>query len=117
MRITIRILTVVFIISGIGHLIAPEGFLALMPTWLPEPIALIYLSGVLELVCAAGLLFKKSWAGWLSAVVLIGVWPANIWFALSVIPAGDTWTILIAWLRLPLQIPLIYYSVRFARIS
>jgi len=115
MRLTIRILIGIFLLSGTLHLINPNAFMWLMPPWLPQPIILIYLSGIAELTCAVGLLMKKQWTGWLSAATLLAVWPANIWFAFSVIPAGSIGIIFAAWLRLPLQIPLIYYSIKFAK--
>ncbi|NBR26687.1 MAG: DoxX family protein [Micrococcales bacterium] len=115
MKTTIRVIIAIFLLSGVLHLANPGAFMWLMPPWLPEPIALIYISGVFELVCAVGLLLKKPWAGWLSALTLLAIWPANIWFAFSVIGSGSFWLIAAAWLRLPLQIPLIYYSVKFAR--
>lgn len=115
MKLTIWILIAIFLLSGVLHLANPEAFMWLMPPWLPEPILLIYLSGVFELVCAIGLLFRQKWAGWLSALTLLGIWPANIWFAFSVLPTGDWGLILAAWLRLPLQIPLIYFAVKLAR--
>jgi len=117
MRLTIRILIFVFLLSGTLHLVNPDAFLWLMPPWLPEPKVLIYLSGIAELACAIGLLMKKQWAGWLSAATLLAVWPANIWFAFSVIPTGSLGVILAAWIRLPLQIPLIYYAIKFAKKS
>jgi uncharacterized membrane protein len=115
MKLTIRIIIAIFTLSGLLHLFNPQAFLWLMPPWLPEPIFLIYLSGVFELVCAAGLLAKQRWAGWLSALTLLAIWPANIWFAFDVFNTGNWMLIAAAWLRLPLQIPLIYYSVKYAR--
>ena len=115
MKIAIWILIFAFSASGVLHLVNPEAFLWLMPPWLPEPLALIYISGIFELVCAAGLLFKQRWAGWLSALVLIAIWPANIWYAFSVLESENIGLIITAWLRLPLQVPLIYYSVKFAQ--
>lgn len=115
MKITIRILIIVFTLSGLLHLANPSAFMWLMPPWLPEPIFLIYVSGVFELVCVIGLILKKQWAGWLSALVLLAIWPANIWYAISVLGSGNIVLIVAAWLRLPLQIPLIYYSVKFAK--
>ena len=41
-----------FLLSGTLHLINPSGFMFLMPPWLPEPILLIYLSGIAELLAA-----------------------------------------------------------------
>ena len=73
-----------------------------MPPWLPEPIFLIYLSGVFELVGAAAFVFRQRWAGWFCALVLVGVYPANIWFAVDSLGSGDTGLITIALVRLPL---------------
>ena len=114
MKIAIWVIVAGFGSSGLLHLINPASFLWLMPPWLPEPIFLIYLSGVLELICAVGLLFKQKWAGLLAALVLIGVWPANIWYAFSVIPSGNLLLIVAAWTRLPLQIPLIYFAWKYS---
>jgi uncharacterized membrane protein len=86
-----------------------------MPPWLPEHNFLILLSGVFELVCAIGLIAKQRWAGYLSALVLLAIWPANIWYAFDVLDQEDTGLIATAWLRLPLQIPFIYAAIKFAR--
>lgn len=101
-----------FLLSGILHLISPEGFLWLMPEWLPFRLELVLISGVFELVAALGLLFGAKWAPFLTILTLLGVWPANWWFAFDVIQTGDLWLIAAAWLRLPLQIPLIVAALR-----
>ena len=115
MKISNRILTALFLASGILHLANPSAFEWLMPPWLPQHTFLIYVSGVFELACAVGLLFKQRWAGWLSAAVLLAVWPANIWYAFSVLGSANIWLVVAAWVRLPLQLPLIYFAVKFAR--
>lgn len=101
-----------FLLSGILHLISPEGFLWLMPEWLPYRLELVLISGVFELVAALGLLFGAKWAPFLTILTLLGVWPANWWFAFDIIQTGDLWLIAAAWLRLPLQIPLIVAALR-----
>lgn len=102
----------VFLLSGALHLINPAGFMWLMPQWLPFGLELVLLSGVFELVAAIGLLFGAKWAPFLTILTLLGVWPANWWFAFDVIQTGDLWLIVAAWLRLPLQIPLIVAALR-----
>jgi uncharacterized membrane protein len=87
----------------------------LMPPWLPEPNLLILISGVFELVCAIGLLAKVRWSGYLSALVLLAIWPANIWYAFDVSAQGFSWLAAIAWLRLPFQVPLILGALRFEK--
>lgn len=105
------IVLILFSLSGILHLVNPAGFLWLMPPWLPEPILLIYLSGVAELVAAAGLLLKQRWAPIFTVLVLLGVWPANWWFAIDALSTNPD-IALAAWLRLPLQIPLIWFALK-----
>lgn len=83
----------------------------LMPPWLPEPILLIYLSGIAELIAAIGLLLRQRWAPIFTVLVLFAVWPANWWFAIDALSSNPD-IALAAWLRLPLQIPLIWWALR-----
>ena len=103
---------IAFGVSGVGHLLNPSAFLWLMPPWLPWHIELIYLSGVAELLAALGLLARWRLAPAFTVAVLLAVWPANWWFAFDTLAGGDALTSVIAWLRLPLQIPLIVWAWR-----
>lgn len=100
-----------FTASGILHLVNPSAFLFLLPEWTPEPMLLIYLSGVAELASALGLLLRKNWGRCLTVATLLAVWPANWWFAIDAL-SGDPMLAVVAWLRLPLQIPLIVWAWR-----
>lgn len=100
-----------FLVSGIFHLVNPSGFLFLLPDWAPEPILLIYLSGVAEIIAAVGLLLRQKWAPIFTALVLLAVWPANWWFAIDALSTNPD-IALAAWLRLPLQIPLIWFALK-----
>jgi uncharacterized membrane protein len=101
-----------FLLSGVLHLVNPDGFMWLMPSWLPFGTELVIISGVFELVAAIGLLFGAKWAPFLTILTLIGVWPANWWYAFEVIGSQDLWLVTAAWARLPLQIPLIVAALR-----
>lgn len=101
-----------FLASGVLHLVNPSGFMWLMPSWLPFGVELVLLSGVFEIVAALGLLFGAKWGPFLTVLTLVGVWPANWWYAFEVLGGEDFWLILAAWLRLPLQIPLIIFALR-----
>jgi uncharacterized membrane protein len=105
------VIVVVFTLSGVLHLVNPSAFLWLMPPWLPEPILLIYLSGIAELAAAIGLLMRLRWAPIFTFLTLLAIWPANWWFAIDAL-SGDPTTALVAWLRLPLQIPLLIWALR-----
>ncbi len=97
-----------FVTSGIVHLVRPQSFAAIMPRVIPpeQHRALIYLSGVAELVCAAGLLRRTRWAAAASVAVLAAVFPANVQMALdsgSGRNPGAADRAAVAWGRLPLQ--------------
>jgi uncharacterized membrane protein len=79
------ILATGFTIMGILHFAKPDGFLKIMPLFLPFHHVLVYLSGVFEIIGGLGLLFKRTRkiAAWGLIVLLIAVFPANIYMALS----------------------------------
>lgn len=106
-----------FAASGIAHLVRPDVFLPLIPRGLPAPDTLVMLSGLAELVCAAGLVTRRPWAGPVSAVLLLAILPGNIQFALdrSADPGADPALVALAWIRVPLQIPLIWAALQVNR--
>ena len=99
-----------FVVSGIVHLTRPKIFRPLMPRRLPRQTEIIYASGVAELVCAYGLIRGQRWAGYASAAVLVAVFPGNITQARSLTAQGGATSApaMVAWARLPLQIPMIW---------
>jgi uncharacterized membrane protein len=116
LSVGIWIIIALFAISGVLHLISPQGFLWLLPPELGEGfnLSLIYASGVVELVCVLGLLLRARWAPALTIVTLLAIWPANIWFAFSQLGSDNTLLTLIAFLRLPLQLPLLWWAWKSA---
>ena len=80
-----------------------------MPGWAGSARIVVLASGVAELAGAALLARRRtaSLGGWYSAALLVAVWPANFKMALD----GGV----LAWLRLPLQIPLIWAAVLVGR--
>lgn len=103
------VIVVAFLASGTLHLVRPDAFLFLMPPWLPFPIALIVLSGVAEVFSAVLLLMHRRIAGLFAILVLFAVWPANWWFAIDALETSPE-TALWAFLRLPLQLILIWWA-------
>ena len=85
-----------------------------MPRFLGSPAFWVRLSGVGELACAVGLLVPKSRraAGWASAGLFVVVFPANIVMAVHAWH-GDGSRV-IAYGRLPLQIPLVLWALYIA---
>ncbi len=109
-----KIISVIFLVSGSFHLINPGVFYSLIPPMLGMQNFWIFSSGILEIICAFGLLTKQKWAPKLTAGVLIVIWVGNWWYAIDVTwNLESSWILIIgAWLRLPLQIPLIQWALR-----
>ncbi|MEO8570689.1 MAG: DoxX family protein [Chloroflexota bacterium] len=107
-------LAMLFAASGVGHLIRPAAYEALLPPFLPAQDAIIAISGVAELICAVGLVRRDRWAGPTSAALLVAVFPSNIWFALATTSAGTSAApfVIGSWLRLPLQLPMIWSALQ-----
>jgi uncharacterized membrane protein len=102
--------------SGILHFVHPAPFVSIVPKSLPRRAELVAISGVAELVCA-GLLAhpaSRSVGGTASAALFVGVFPANVSMALR---SGrrPPWYRIVAWARLPLQIPLVLWALRVGR--
>jgi len=102
------LLAAAFILAGINHFIMPAFYLRMMPPYLPAPLFLIYLSGFLETGFGIALLIPKCSrrAAWGIILLLIAVFPANIYMAMNTELFPDL-NPLIIYLRLPLQIVLI----------
>jgi uncharacterized membrane protein len=79
------ILAVVFVAAGIGHLSAPEPFLAITPSWVPFAPQVIFITGLCELAGAVALVTKplRWWAGVAFAAYALCVWPANFKHAID----------------------------------
>ena len=109
------IVAAAFSISGVVHLVHPTTFTGIVPHFLPFSTALVYASGVTELICAVGLWRRQRWAGYAAAVLLLAVWPANLQDAVTTQEGHDLMAQVITWLRLPLQIPLIWFALQSGR--
>ncbi len=83
---------------------------AMIPPFVPFPTAVVYATGVLELLGAAGLVkaSTRRLAGFGLAAFFVGILPANVYAAVEEVPmGGDPATPL--WFRIPEQ--LLYIAV------
>jgi len=110
-------LAALFLVNGVVHLVRPEFYAPIVPHQLPEPLTIVRLSGIAELVCAAGLLTGRRWAGPASALLLLAVFPANVQHAINVVgdPRSASWSVAAVVARLPLQVPLVWAALRARR--
>lgn len=99
--------------AGVSHFVAPQPYEEIVPAAVPGSATFwVAASGVAELACAAGLLpqtTRRAAAG-ATALLLVLVFPANVQMALD--GDGDRVPAWAAWLRLPLQVPLVWWALR-----
>jgi uncharacterized membrane protein len=107
------ILAICIIIVGITHFTAPDPFIKIVPPYLPNHAALVYISGFFEILGGIGILVPpvSQAAAWGLLLLFIAVFPANINMAVNAIdlpniPDSD----LFRWGRLPLQAVLIAWA-------
>lgn len=113
------VLGAVLALSGVLHLVVPRVYEPLIPRALGSPRAWVLGSGVAELACAAALVPARSRsAGALAtAALLVAVFPGNVTMALRTRrgASGITTRRVVAWARLPLQVPLVGWALAVAR--
>ena len=107
-----------FILAGINHFLNTEFYLKIMPTYLPFHLFLVYLSGVFEIILGALFLIPKfsRLAAWGLILLLIAVFPANIFMAMNT-ELFPEFNPLLIWLRLPLQFLLIFWIYQYTKFS
>ncbi len=77
-------------IAGVAHFFFTKTMVAMMPDILPFKLELVYITGIIEILAAIGLLIKRyrMLTAILLLVFLIAVLPANIVGAMKRLPAG-----------------------------
>ena len=102
--ITILIMSCFYMNVGVKHFIEPEWFLQIMPPNFPHHYQAVYWSGFFELLFGFLLINSKTRliAGWGIIFVMISVFPANLYLAVT---DGAAMNISkeLAWGRLPFQ--------------
>lgn len=112
--------------AGLGamtvlHLIQPRAFEAMIPRWLPGDRTVWNLAATAAEGTSAALLARETTAhlgGRAAFATFLGVWVANVQAAVDGGYRGAPgWlgSAEAAWLRVPLQLPLLWWSGRIAR--
>ena len=93
-----------YISAGLLHFTNTNWFLQIVPPYLPIKLELVYLSGLFEVILGIMLIVPalRHYAGWGLILLLIAVYPANIYLAQTSGAAMNT-SALVAWGRLPFQ--------------
>ena len=97
------------LVAGLAHFVVPRPYQRIVPRVLGDPAFWVRWSGVAEIACAALVAHPRTRrTGAIAAAVLfVTVFPANVQMAL------DT-NAVVAWARLPLQVPLVVWAGRVA---
>ena len=105
--------------SGVLHLVRPTAYRRMVPRplarWRSQVVAV---SGVAEMICAFLMVMPKTRrvGAYASAFLFVAVFPANMHAALeggdadAAFPANSA---VVAWLRLPVQAPLVWWALSF----
>ena len=110
-------LAIVFVFTGLGHFIMSEPMAQMLPSWVPMRMPIIYITGVVELAAAAGLLVPRlcRLTGIYLIAFLILVLPANIYAAINRVEmGGHSMGPPYLFIRIPLQLILIIWTYWFA---
>lgn len=117
-----RTLAAVMLGAGVTHFVAPGNYEKIVPRWAGDAHQAVILSGVAELACGALLLNRRTsrLGGWLTALLLVAVFPANVQMLLDAgtehqatdMPVDRFRAVAAA--RLPLQVPLVIWALRVA---
>jgi uncharacterized membrane protein len=109
-------LGIVMILAGANHFFNPRFYTQIMPPYLPYPLELVYLSGILEALGGVLLLIPatRGIGAWTLIATFILVFPANLHMALNAAQFGaiPAWLL---WARLPLQGVLILWAYSFVQ--
>lgn len=113
-------LAALMVIAGILHFVIPDTYARIVPRGVGDARTVVFVSGVAEI--AVGVLLATSRTrrigGWCTAALLVAVFPANVQMAFdagSDGAPGGTGALLVALLRLPLQVPLVLWALAHAR--
>jgi len=120
-RIGLAFVFLWFFVGGIAHFAFTELEVRIVPPWVPYPRAMVWISGVFELLGAIGIAWQptRRAAGWGLIALTVAVTPANLYM----LQQHEQWSSVPYWalvLRLPLQvalIALIAWSTRPARLA
>lgn len=102
-----------FVYAGVSHFTKKHFFMKAMPPYIPNHELMVILSGITEILFGIGLLFPqtKLLAAWGIILLLVAVFPANIYMATSgKFKKIPQWLL---WLRLPLQVVLIIWAYQY----
>ncbi|MDS0297751.1 hypothetical protein NDI76_03225 [Halogeometricum sp. S1BR25-6] len=122
-RPLLYVMSAFYTLAGVMHFVAPEAYERVVPPQFPRRRALVYVSGVAEVVLGVGVLPRRTrrQSAWGLVALLFAVFPANVYMATNdtlgdVVPDRFRGIARVAaWVRLPLQGVLMLWAWRYTR--
>jgi len=81
-----------FVLIGIEHFREPQKFVEIVPSYLPFPLFLVYLTGIMEIAGGLEIIYPdtREITGKLMVLFLIAIYPANLNMWINDIPYNGT---------------------------
>ena len=111
------VFAVLFIVGGVGHFVATDIYMKIMPPYIPYHRAMVLLSGAFEVALGLLLLVPATsrLAAWGLIALLVAIFPANVYMFQH--PETFNLSPRLLFLRLPLQGLLILWAYAYTRRS
>lgn len=107
-------MSAMLLLTGPSHFFMTDEMVQMLPSWVPERVTIVYVTGVLEILAAAGLLVPATatLTTWCLVAFFVAVLPANIHAALTRAGIGGHGPAYL-WFRVPLQAVFIAWVLWF----
>lgn len=119
--ITLVLIVIFYAVAGANHFIHPDGYLKIMPRYIPYPSVMNIISGAFEIIFAVMLIFPvtRPAAGWLIILMLAAFMPVHFTMAFDApLKVGSLWvTPAWAWARILFQPVLMYWAWWSSRVD
>jgi uncharacterized membrane protein len=111
-------LSVFFINVGVDHFVNPDFYLKIMPPSLPLHLEAVYISGVFEILGGVCILIPalRRFTGWGLVALLVAVYPANIYMAITPQAYPDI-PVTLLYVRLAFQFVFFYWAYSMTKDS
>jgi uncharacterized membrane protein len=119
-RVLVRAMGLFYVLGGLNHFLNTDGYVAIMPDYLPWHVQLVWLSGVAEVALGIAVLIPATRvaAAWGIILLLIAIFPSNLYVAMNDLSYfGNEPNTVLNWVRLPFQILLIGWAYWYTKLA
>jgi uncharacterized membrane protein len=109
-------LSAMLLFTAVGHFIFTKGMVMMIPDFIPYKTGMVYLTGIIEIAAAVGLLIPgtRIMTAWLLILFFVLLIPSNIIATIKHVDIEkgtfDGYGVSYLWFRIPLQIVFIVWT-------